>query len=211
MLRVVGRFALPSSKPLGNKIERHHARLSVLLLLLLFLSSVGFRQSDSREDLSLSKGKAGHIEVGMTIDSVYRRYERRLVQLVDLDSMGSFSPALEIYRETSGDDDDPSLVIEIDQSKDGEWIVWRITVYDSNFETVAGVGVTSTLRSLRKAHKVASIVSGEGGLYALVPDLGMSFGLDIPFADIPREWNETGNQSLIPDGTKVSVILVVNK
>ena len=211
MLRVVGRFALPSSKPLGNKIERHHARLSVLLLLLLFLSSVGFRQSDSREDLSLSKGKAGHIEVGMTIDSVYRRYERRLVQLVDLDSMGSFSPALEIYRETSGDDDDPSLVIEIDQSKDGEWIVWRITVYDTSFKTVAGVGVTSTLGSLRQAHKISSIVSGEGSLYALVPDLGMSFALDIHFDDIPNEWYVTGNPSLIPDSTGISEILVVDK
>ena len=180
------------------------------MLLLLVLSSVGCNQSD-KEDLSLTRGKVGPIEIGMAIDSIYGEYERRSVQLVDSDLEGSPSPALEIYREKSGDDNDPSLVVEIDQSEDGQPIVGRITVFDSSFRTSAGVGVTSTLGTLKEAHYIASIVAGEGGPYALVPDLGMSFALDISVSDVPPDWYKTANPRLIPDDAKVSRILVADK
>jgi hypothetical protein len=143
------------------------------------------------------------LEIGITVDDLYSKYDRKLTKLVDLYLEGTFSPALEIYLNES-EKKAPSLVAEIVWRKD--WVIWRINVYDERFKTDKGIGVGSTLDDIRKSYKVDWITFGEVGFFARVKEIGMSFALDI--VNIPRKWHKTGNQNLIPDSTKVIWVLI---
>jgi hypothetical protein len=57
-------------------------------------------------------------------------------------------------------------------------IVTRISVVDPTLRTSEGIGVGSTYEKLRSRYRVDRVGSGEGGFYARVEALGMSFQLD---------------------------------
>jgi len=81
----------------GEIINRMRGRgANVLALFLLFLLWNAPVSSSDRE-FGLSKGKAGLIKAGMTIDELYANVGRNNTRLVDQHSEGSFSPAIEIY------------------------------------------------------------------------------------------------------------------
>lgn len=177
----------------------------LLCLLLLVPILVGAGKRDNKNDFLLSKPKAGRLEVGTTVDGLYTKYDRKITKLTDLNLEGMFSPALEIYLDGSEKRNKPSLVAEIIW-RQGDWVVYRINVYDKKFKTDKGIGVGSTLGDIRKFYTVDRIGFGEGTLFARVEELGMSFALD--FYQVPAQWFKTRDQNLIPNNAKVESILV---
>lgn len=151
----------------------------------------------------LSKHKAGFVEVGMTVDVLYQKYDRQSIRLVDLYLEGTFSPALEIYLDNDKREK-PSLVAEIGWEKN--WVIRRISVYDQTFTLKSHIGIGSTLGDLRKFYSIDWIAPGEGSVYARVEAVGMSFALDS--TNIPEKWYTTNDPTLFPDDLKILSILI---
>ena len=177
----------------------------LLCLLLLVPILVGAEKRDNKNDFLLSKHKVGRLEVGTTVDGLYTKYDRKITKLIDLNLEGMFSPALEIYLNGSEKRHKPSLVAEI-LWRQGDWVIYRINVYDKRFKTDKGIGVGSTLGDIRKSYEVDWIRFGEGTLYARVAELRMSFALD--FYRVSAQWYKTRDQNLIPNNAKVESVLV---
>lgn len=191
------------SRVYRGTIMNYSKLLFCILILVPVLSGAEKKLSDNSSFL-LSKRKAGHIEIEMTIDALYIRYNRDSTKLVDLYLEGTFSPALEIYIKGARAENKPSLVAEIGWQND--WIVSRIKVYDERFKTDKGIGIGLTLGDMRKFYTVDWIAFGEGGLVARVEAIGISFMLDIE--KIPGEWSKTRDQQLIPDSAKIVSALI---
>lgn len=180
-------------------------RTSVIPLSLLFLLLSAYGQSSGCGYL-LSKGKAGPISSGMTVDELYAKVGRTNTKLVDLQLEGFFSPAIELYLNPN-QRTKPSLVAEI-TGQYSTFRIDRVTINDPRFKTVNGIGIGSTLGEIRHNYKVDWIGFCEGPLCARVEQLGMTFALD--FAHPPRKWYKTNNPALIPNSAKVVWILVAS-
>lgn len=159
--------------------------------------------SNKEDDFLITTGKAGRISISMTIDELYKNYDRKLINLTDLFLEGYFTPALEIYLDKKTDK--PSLVVEIGWANG--WSVSRINVYDKKFHTEKGIKVGSTLKDLRKNYNIEWISSGETHFCAYVQEIGISFLLDS--FDIPLDWYKNREMKLIPDSAKIISILII--
>ena len=122
----------------------------------------------------LSAGKAGPLELGQSVDEVYRLVGRERVRLVDLFKEGLFSPALDIN--LPGSQVSPALVADIREWPCGEFSVWGIDVRDPRFRTRDGFGVGSMVGELRQKYQVQ--LSHEEGESAVVAALQMTFGVN---------------------------------
>jgi hypothetical protein len=125
-------------------------------------------------DYVLATGRAGRIELGMSVDDVYRFFGKDNVHLVDLFKEGLFSPALEIT--LAGAAVTPAVVTDISEWPCGEFSVLGIDVRDSRFRTKDGFGVGSTAGDLRRSYPF-QISEEEGAHAAVVKALQMSFSL----------------------------------
>lgn len=157
------------------------------------------------QDFTLSEGKAGPIKTGMTINELYGEIGQDNSKLVDKFYEGYFSPSMEVY--LSGNSVGPSLETEI-RPQGVNFVVGRINVLDSRFRTDREVGVGSTLGEIRKTYHVDWIDYGEGTLFARVEEIGMSFQLD--YGNPPAEWQQTHDQTLIPDSAKVVAVFLAS-
>lgn len=166
---------------------------------LILMANVADAQENA---FLLAKGKAGLIEVGMTIDAAQAKYGREATKLVAHYPEGMFTPLLEVYLPGQTSTTAPALLLGIDL--ENEWIVDGIGVNDARFRTREGIGVGSTLGEVRRAYRIKNIAFGEGPLYANVEELNMSFELD--FTDPSPEWYRSRNQRLIPDRAKVTAV-----
>lgn len=126
------------------------------------------------EALVVERGRAGSVTIGATAESVYKEFGDR-AKLVDLRLEGHLSPALELKR--FGAQLVPSIIAEIGASPAG-LVVTRLNVIDPGFKTRARIGVGATYAALRSAYSIAWVGSGEGGYFARVEELGISFQLD---------------------------------
>jgi hypothetical protein len=153
-------------------------RLSDVMLALL-VGAAGFQSPSAGSPAAgaflMADGRAGAIELGQTVDELYRLFGREAVRLVDLFLEGHFTPAVEI--QVPGAETQPAIVASIREWPCPSFAVWGIDVRDPRFRTKEGLGVGSTLAQLHAAHK-ASVGWGEGRRVAVVEALGMTFMLD---------------------------------
>ena len=177
-----------------------------LTLLMLMTSGDIVGETKTAQNFLLSKNTVGPTKTGSSVDALFRRYGRDAIQLVDLRLEGSFTPALQVYI-NGKQRDDPAFVAEFEWSRQVGWGIYRIEVLDLRFKTSRGIGIGSTLGELRLHYKIEFIASGEGSTFAFVPELGMSFSLDIDA--IPSEWYKSHDDALVPDSAKIVSVLVL--
>jgi len=182
-------------------------KISLCLIALIMPTKALAQQSSSSQNL-LTKGKAGVIEIGQTIDDLYEHFDRSATRLVDLQLEGSFSPAIEVYFDSTNQTK-PSCLAEIRWWREVGWAVGRITIKDDTFKTEKGIGIGSTFGEILQFYTVTSVSAGESPyLFAIVRELGMSFQLDITYHDMPSQWRRTKDLNLVPTDSKVRSILV---
>jgi hypothetical protein len=156
-------------------------RLTGTLLLVVaavFIAAAGTtgaaQQSPSSEYL-LATGRAGRIEVGTSVDEVYRIFGRANVNLVAEFKEGMFSPALKI--KLRGSTATAALSVDIREWPCGEFSVQGIDIRDARFRTKDGFGVGSLAGDLRRAHPFQMSEGEEGSHAAVIEALQMSFSL----------------------------------
>jgi len=132
---------------------------------------VGARAIDS---FVVESGIAGPFENCMNVSDVYAISAPGGYKLVDLQSEGNFTPALQIR--LAVEQKEPALVASI------YWICSRFSVYgisvrDARYRTREGLGVGSTLGELKRYLKIDSplVQSEEGDLVAITPGLSFAF------------------------------------
>jgi hypothetical protein len=135
-------------------------------------------QSDSFE---IQNGRVGRAHVGMTVAEFYSAFDRREIELVDLDLEGTFSPALEVHSNNH-----LLLTAEIDK-RNGGWMIFRITVLDRRFHTSRGISVGSTYADVKKAYPGLKILMGEGQQFAFAETESLSFGLNADIRNPPSD------------------------
>ncbi len=134
----------------------------------------GPSQALTSDEFLLEPGRAGRMELGMSVDQVYERFGRENNTLVDLFKEGLFSPALQIR--LAGPGTAISMVTDIGEWPCGEFSVRGIDVLDGRFRTKDGFGVGSTAGELKRSYPF-KISEEEGAHAAIVDALKMSFAL----------------------------------
>ncbi len=119
----------------------------------------------------LSRGRAGQLEIGESVDDVFKAIGRENVRLVDTFREGLFSPSLEIRLPSAPVA--PSIVAEIREVPCPRFAIWEIEVDDPRFRTAQGLGIGSRVGLLRRAYTVE--VSHEEGEKVIVRALNMVF------------------------------------
>lgn len=144
-----------------------------LAALAVVLSSPRLPAQAPPDEFLISEGKAGRLEVGMTVDAALQAFGRERVRLVDLNHEGFFTPAIEI--DVPGSAVRAAIVGEITEGPCGGFSVRSLTIRDPRFRTLDGLGVGSTLVELQKRRAVR--ISREEGWSAMVPNSQIAFGL----------------------------------
>jgi hypothetical protein len=143
-------------------------------------------------DFVLAPGRAGSIEIGLTVDLVFSRVGRENTRLLDLQLEGTFGPAIEVTVPGRS----RALLAEIGEG----FRISRLRVRDPRFRTAHGVGVGSAYTQLRRAYKTHPPAHGEGDVYVPVPELQMSFCFGSA---------DCGRRSELPDLAKVTAVLLL--
>ncbi len=148
------------------------------------------------DDFLLAKGRAGRMEVGMTIDDLFEHVGRENTRLVDFQAEGMFSPAINIY----GPGRKRIAQADVREWPCGTFNIWNLRIEDARFRTDKGIGVGSTYAQLKKFYEAQPPANGEGDVYVFVPTLEMSFGFG-------GTWY--GRERQLPDAAKVTAVLLV--
>ena len=157
--------------------------LNLFMIAATLASCTGTRTIPPNSDVDsrfvISGGRIGEIILGQTVDDLYGVVGRQNTRLVDLFHEGFFLPALEIQvgpRETSA-------LVAVIGVPDGcrYFVVTEIWIYDDRFRTRDGIGVGSTVGSVREMY-LADLDSGEGE-WLRVRDLGLSIQTDSDIED----------------------------
>ena len=158
----------------------------------------------SSPEVTLSAGKAGYVQVGRPVSSLYSNYNKNSI-VGDTDySEGMPYPIVKIYLDGQNR---PSLTASVRITNQGQQqVIDGIRVYDERFKTDKGVGINSTLGDLRRAGGFSSIRYLNDSLFA--ESSGMMFELDVTMKNLPSEWLKTGDVNLLPDDMKITGILI---
>ncbi|MEG6586703.1 ankyrin repeat domain-containing protein, partial [Dendrosporobacter sp. 1207_IL3150] len=151
---------------------------------------------------TLSSKKAGYMEIGKTVESLYKYYDKSNVTFSNDDFNGRAHPIVKVY--ANGKNNLP-LVGSISIRNQGQQhIIDGIAVYDARFRTESGIGVNSTLGELRRGGSFSEIKQINETLYVIAD--GLSYELEISLTTIPTEWLKTGNPSSLPDDIKIKSV-----
>jgi TonB family protein len=126
------------------------------------------------QPLLIAPGRAGLVQVGMTIDRLLRMFPGQ-TRLLDPQSQARFTPAIAIRLDPSTMQ--PSLIVASRQVAE-QWRVAEIDVRDPRFHTSDGLGVGSTLAQIRAREPGVEPAIGVAGPSVSLRDGALSFWFD---------------------------------
>jgi hypothetical protein len=153
---------------------RNLSSASAFIVTVVLLTAQLRLSGQTASEFLLTPGRAGQLEVGLSIDEVYRIVGRERTQLIDLYREGMFDPALEIRLQ--GSTVQPAMIVPVREWPCSAWSVQGIDIRDPRFRTAEGIGVGSTLAEVSRTYAVT--VSNEEGPHAWAEAIQMVFGLD---------------------------------
>jgi hypothetical protein len=152
-------------------------------------------------NLSIQKGQAGAVKIGMTIEELQKQYGYNKLKEVELQQEGTAVKAYEVLGERNRTD----MRVE-QQCKGTACKVWRITVLNPAFKTPSGIGIGSTYKDLKAAMNIKNVAQGEGNFVAISEDNKMSFVLDV--SGIPAGEVSKLKVNTVPAETKVTSVML---
>jgi len=167
--------------------------------LVLVLALAQPISTPPQTDTVVERGRAGPVAIGASAESVYDRFRER-AKLVDLKLEGMLSPALELRLFGA----QTTMIAEIGAANN-RLVITRISVVDPSVRTKDGIGVGSTYDELRARYRVDWVGSGEGGYYARVESLGISFQLD---SSRRQNLSEVRDPNAVPPDVRVLSLLL---
>jgi hypothetical protein len=162
---------------MDKRVDMNRLALAIILLLIALSPSAATTVTARQvpNGFLLASGKAGPIELGSTVDEIYKKYGRDDVSLVAEFREDMFTAVLKIR--VPGSTTEPALSIDIREWPCAKFSAWGIDVRDSRFRTADGLGVGSTGGELR-SHYQFHMTEAEGAHAAVVDALKMTFALD---------------------------------
>lgn len=142
--------------------------------------------SFSTVDFLLSKGSAGHIVLGMSMEELRKVVDPRFIEVVDRNHNRTPYSQVIVHLDDEYEWKE-SLVAEL--SSGTAPTIQRIFVNDKRFQTEKGIRIGSSLGDLRRAYRNLRFQEADEGswLVAYVDSLGMGFTLDSPTRDYVGE------------------------
>ncbi|WP_205502671.1 hypothetical protein [Rufibacter psychrotolerans] len=152
-------------------------------------------------NLTLQRGQAGAVKIGMPIEELKKAYGYNKLREVDHTLEGTTTKAFEVLGERRR----PDLLVEQDCAG-GACKVYRITVLNPAFKSASGVGIGSTLGQVKQNFSISRVSPGEGKLVAIAEADKMSFVLDMK--GIPAErWGKLKVED-VPNTTQVTGVML---
>jgi hypothetical protein len=176
---------------------------TVRLALLFAISLVGQATTTTRLP-PIERHQVGPVTIGADAQKIYEAFPADRRELVDLGLEGMLSPAL-LLRFLGASQRD-GVVAELMAGRNG-LTVRRIEIRDPAFRTLTNIGVGSTVGQLRSAHRLNSMLSGEGNVVIRVEELSASFVLDQSGAH-GDQFSHLKTPAAVPDSVKIKSVLL---
>ncbi len=143
------------------------------LLTFVFVQMLLYARSpDSVVDMWLvTLNSAGQIHIGMTADALVKTTGEEGSTLVDMKLEGTFSPSILV----SYKDKKTLVAADVRTDEKNQWVVTRLTIYDSRFHTDSGIHIGSTYSDVKAKYPHSKIISGEGSEALFDTKAGISF------------------------------------
>jgi len=153
------------------------------------------------EENLVGNGKAGFIQIGMTIADIQKKYSNLKITEKYID--GVKKSIANIYL---NDPNNPAIQLEL--SSGTLKLVSTISAYDEKFSTDKQISTHSSVGDARKQYTFNDVKFMNNAIFLTVKSMKMLFELDIPPEVVLTEWINTDNPSSIPDDIKIKRIVV---
>ncbi|ALI98209.1 hypothetical protein [Rufibacter tibetensis] len=152
-------------------------------------------------NLTLQKGQAGMVKIGMSIDELKQAYGQNKLQQIEHSIEGMTTTAYEVLGERRRPD------LRVEQECAGTTCkVSRITVLNPAFKSATGIGIGSTFGNVKDNFKITRVGTGEGNFVAISEPDRISFVLDM--RGIPsNRWGKLTVKD-VPNSTLVSGVMI---
>lgn len=162
-------------RKLEDLVKRPAFAASFILAASVTLPAQSPRPAPSAEFI-VRPGAAGNLELGQTVDHLYKQFGHERIRLHATFPEGMFQPVLEIR--LAANDPGPALVVRVGEWPCPEYRVTGISVLDRRFRTAHGLGVGSTFADIRKLHPKARKGWGESQRVVVVEEAGVTFMIE---------------------------------
>lgn len=153
------------------------------------------------EETRLSVGKAGFVQIGMSLQDIRKKYPSLTVSEKYVD--GTLKSIASMYLNGQNE---PSLQLELSSGK--LKLISTISIYDERFSTDKYITTHSTVGDIRSQYTINDVKVIDHSLFLVVRSMKMLFELDINKNFLPTEWLNTGNPNSIPAETKIKRIVI---
>ena len=157
--------------------------------------------SPANEETRLSVGRAGFVQIGMSLQDLRKKYPSLTVSEKYVD--GTLKSIASIYL---SEQNAPSLQLELSSGK--LKLISTISIYDKTFSTDKQITIHSTVGDIRSQYTINDVKVIDNSLFLVVRSMKMLFELDINKNFLPTEWLNTGNPNSIHGETKIKRIVM---
>ncbi|MBF9254094.1 mechanosensitive ion channel protein MscS [Pontibacter sp. 172403-2] len=149
----------------------------------------------------IAKGRVGNVRIGMPIEDMRSRVAKGIaIADTTLTQEGTQATAYLLHPQNE------QKGILVEQTCEPACRVWRISVHNARYKTMAGIGIGSKYGEVQQAYPITYLGMGEGNFVAVSEEAGLSFILDV--SQLPREKLAQLKPTDVPANTQVKGMLI---